>query len=114
MKPLCCFEVYLEQIRKIVPFNDAVRFYLHVPLTERLTKTRVYRAECPWCGNGTLEVNPLKKVMWCRDCKRGGDLLLAVAKSEDETLIEAAFRLVKKYSIDLEHCNECRSPSSSG
>ncbi len=113
MKPICCFVVYLNNIRKMVPFNEAVRFYLHVPLTERLTKTKVYRAECPWCNAGTLEVSPLNKVMWCMDCKKGGDLLEAVAKSEGETPIESAFRLGKKYDICMEHGDECRSSSSS-
>lgn len=113
MKPICCFMVYLNNVRNKVPFNDAIRFYLHVPLTERITKTKIYRAECPWCDRGTLEVNPLKRVMWCMECKKGGDLLDAVAKSEGETPIEAAFRLGKKYDISMEHGDECRSSSSS-
>ena len=107
-----CFDSLLKRLREKVPFNDAVRFYLNIPLTERLTKTRVYRAECPWCGNGTLEVSPLNKVMWCRDCKKGGDLLLAIAQAEDTTIVGAMLRLVDKYGIDLETCNECRGPSS--
>lgn len=107
-----CIQDIFDTIKASVPFNEAVRFYLRVPLSERITKTKIFRAECPWCNRGTLEVNPLKKVMWCMECKKGGDLIAAVAEAEGIYPISAALRLIDKYDVEVELCkHECRSTS---
>jgi DNA primase len=110
-----CLQHYIDIVKASVPFNEAVRYYLHVPLIETQTKNKLYRATCPWCDKGTLQVNPMKKMMWCNDCDKGGDLITIVAESEGISPISAVVRLIDKYDIDVELCkNECRSSSRAG
>jgi len=101
----------METVKSSVPFNEAIRFYLHIPLTEKMTRRKNYRAECPWCSTGRLSLDPVKKVGWCLDCGNGGDLLSIVCSAEKVTLETALENLIEKYDINGEACagDECRS-----
>ena len=106
----------VERFRESIPFNDAVKFYLRVLPSQKVTKHKVYLAFCPWCDDPRMKVNPMKKVMYCAECDGGGDILTVVAKCEEETVSQAMERLADKYDIVMEmHCsNECRGSGSAG
>jgi DNA primase len=109
-------EYHFDFVQQYVPFNDTVKYYLRVVAGQKVTKHKVYSAYCPWCDEPRMRVNPLIKSMFCDECGAGGDVIAVVSKSEDETPIETALRLVDKYDIQLDRCTdyECRGTSSVG
>lgn len=108
-------ELYLEEVRSKVPFNDAIQHYLRVVSPSRVSKFKVYKAYCPFCEEPKMRVNPVKRIMFCDDCGFGGDILSIIARSENETIRDAAQRLVDKYDIEVEQSsNECRGASRAG
>lgn len=95
-------KINMEYVCSQIPFNDAIKYYLRVPISETVTKKKMYRAECPWCGLDTLICNPLKKTVYCLGCKAGGDILAAVATAEGCTPKNALLRIMEKYDLKNE------------
>lgn len=95
-------KINIEYVCSQIPFNDAIKYYLHVPVSEKVTKKKMYRAECPWCNRGTLICNPLKKIVYCLECKAGGDILVAVATAEGVSPKIALRQLMDKYDLKNE------------
>jgi len=106
---------FLEEVKSAIPFNEAIRFYLNVPATEKISGSKHYTAECPWCYMGPLHINPVKKVGWCLDCGNGGDVFSMVCAAEKFSLLELMPHIMARYDIKGESCkDECRSTGGAG
>lgn len=106
---------FLEQVKDAIPFNEAIRYYLRVPITEKVTRSRLYKAECPWCDLGPMLINPVKKVGWCPDCGNGGDVFTILCAAEKFSLFELLPCVIDRYDIKGESCkDECRSTGGAG
>ncbi len=74
---------FVEELNKIEGLN-----------LKKTKDGKYYKGTCPFCNNGKFTVIAEKKIFYCFGCFKGGDSLVFFANMWNDTMVNAAQRLL--------------------